>query len=96
MSHLRPAVHILRQIIRQLDQEYETRFKGPGSKGNQCRKRVDTGTLSKRKFAIRGLPLTCINQGWLNSLTDVQKDMFEFRDIDYDFSFPTELLKSPN
>lgn len=79
----------------QLDQAFAIRFKGPGSRGNQVPRRVDTGLLSKRKFNIHGLPASCMDPGWLMTLTDVQKEIFSFRDIEYNFSFPKELLKSP-
>ncbi|KAG8703278.1 hypothetical protein FRC08_002967 [Ceratobasidium sp. 394] len=82
-------------LKRQLDLAYSIHFKGPGSKGNQLRKRVDTGLVSKRKFMVGGLPLSCMDPGWLATLTDVQKGMYEFYDMVYDFSFPEELLRSP-
>lgn len=83
-------------LSRQLDQAYAIHFKGPGSKGNQLHHCIDTGILSTWRFNIQGLLLSCIDQGWLITLTDIQKDMFEFCEIDYDFSFPKELLEAPN
>ncbi|KAG8696990.1 hypothetical protein FRC08_006802 [Ceratobasidium sp. 394] len=82
-------------LKRQLDLAYSIHFKGPGSKGNQLRKRVDTGLVSKRRLRIPGLPTSCMDPGWLATLTDVQKGMYEFRDMKYDFSFPQELLEPP-
>lgn len=101
-----PGVYIIKRrkelsdkvqhLKRQLDQAYVIHFKGPGSKGNQCRKRIDYGALSKRRLKTTGLPLSCINQEWYNTLTDVQREMFDFRDQQYDYSFPLELLTPPN
>ncbi|KAG9099105.1 hypothetical protein FS749_002121 [Ceratobasidium sp. UAMH 11750] len=85
----------VRQLKRQLDLAYSIHFKGPGSKGNQLRKRIDTGLVSNRRLKITGLPISCMDQGWLSTLTDVEKDMYKFREMQYDFSFPQELLKSP-
>ncbi|KAG9097420.1 hypothetical protein FS749_006333 [Ceratobasidium sp. UAMH 11750] len=82
-------------LKRQLDLVYSIHFKGPGSKGNQLRKRVDTGLVSKRRFKVPSLPLSCMDPGWLATLTDVQRGMYEFCDMKYDFSFPEELLQPP-
>ncbi|QRV99711.1 hypothetical protein RhiJN_27730 [Ceratobasidium sp. AG-Ba] len=80
----------------QLDQAYAIHFKGPGSKGNQLRRRVDAGLVSKRRFRIIGLPKSCLDPAWLATLTDVQKDLLELnKDLEYDFSFPIELLEIP-
>ncbi|QRV96141.1 hypothetical protein RhiJN_24159 [Ceratobasidium sp. AG-Ba] len=79
-----------------LDQAYAIHFKGPGSKGNQLRRRVDAGLVSKRRFRITGLPKSCMDPTWLATLTDVQKDLLEFnKELEYDFSFPVELLEIP-
>ncbi|KAG9095676.1 hypothetical protein FS749_010013 [Ceratobasidium sp. UAMH 11750] len=81
---------------RQLDQAYAIHFKGPGSKGNQLRQRIDTGVVSTRNFRITGLPLSCIDQAWLATITDVQKGMLDINeDLQYDFTFPEELLEVP-
>ncbi|KAG8707107.1 hypothetical protein FRC09_002028 [Ceratobasidium sp. 395] len=82
-------------LKRQLDQAFYIHFKGPGTKGNQVRHRKDEGLVSKRKFRVKGLPLSCMDPIWLATQTDVQKEMFEFIDHDYDFSFPVELLDAP-
>ncbi|KAG8732658.1 hypothetical protein FRC10_000778 [Ceratobasidium sp. 414] len=79
----------------QLDLAYSIHFKGPGSKGNQLRKRVDKDLSSNRRLRVIGLPLSCMNPTWLSTLTDIQKDMYEFRDVQYDFTFPQELLQCP-
>ncbi|KAG8717504.1 hypothetical protein FRC09_014168 [Ceratobasidium sp. 395] len=80
-------------LKRQLDLAHYNRFKGPGSKGNQVRRRIDVpGVESRRKLRIPGLPISCMDPGWLATLTDVQKSLYEFRDLQYDFSFPQELL----
>ncbi|KAG8786173.1 hypothetical protein FRC12_016838 [Ceratobasidium sp. 428] len=91
-KQLSPGVNHLKD---QLDQAYSIRFKGPGSKGNQLRKRIDTGLVSNRRLMITGLPVSCMHPAWLATLTDIQKAMYEFRDILYDYSFPEELLESP-
>ncbi|KAG8787816.1 hypothetical protein FRC12_015251 [Ceratobasidium sp. 428] len=37
-----------------------------------------------------------MDQAWLATLTDIQKEMFEFNDHEYDFDdFPMELLDEP-
>ncbi|KAG9085989.1 hypothetical protein FRC06_003328 [Ceratobasidium sp. 370] len=82
-------------LKRQLDLAYSIHFKRPGSKGNQLRKRVDTDLVSNRRLKVPGLPLSCMDPGWVAGLTDVQKEMYEFRDMQYDFTFPQELLESP-
>ncbi|KAG8681053.1 hypothetical protein FRC11_001632 [Ceratobasidium sp. 423] len=80
----------------QLDLAYEILFKGPGLKGNQTRKHMDVGLQSSRKLKITGLPVTCMDHGWLIKLTDVQRKMFQFdENFVYNFSFPKELLESP-
>ncbi|KAG9096568.1 hypothetical protein FRC06_008531 [Ceratobasidium sp. 370] len=85
----------VRHLKRKLDMAYSIHFKGPGSKGNQLRKRVDTGVISNRRLKITGLPISCMDQTWLATLTDIQKEMYELREMEYDFTFPEELLKSP-
>jgi hypothetical protein len=79
----------------QLDLAYVIHFKGPGTRGNQVRKRVDTGLISGRRFKIHGLPVSCLDPGWLITQTDVQKRMLGLVEMEYDFSFPTELLENP-
>ncbi|KAG8714264.1 ATPase with role in protein import into the ER [Ceratobasidium sp. 395] len=69
-------------LKRQLDLAHYNRFKGPGSKGNQVRRRIDVpGVESRRKLRIPGLPISCMDPGWLATLTDVQKSLYEFRDL---------------
>ncbi|KAG8721932.1 hypothetical protein FRC09_007107 [Ceratobasidium sp. 395] len=36
-----------------------------------------------------------VHFAWLASLTDIQKQMYEFWDMEYQFTFPMEMLKSP-
>ncbi|KAG8701762.1 hypothetical protein FRC08_003915 [Ceratobasidium sp. 394] len=83
-------------LKRQLDLAYSIHFKGPGSKGNQLRRRVDIDLVSNRRFEISGLPLSCMDPGWVASLTDTRKEMYDFCDVEYDFTFPEELLESPD
>ncbi|KAG8789101.1 hypothetical protein FRC12_013877 [Ceratobasidium sp. 428] len=82
-------------LKRQIDQVFRILFKGPGTKGNQVRTRVESNLISTRRFRVKGLPLSCMNPAWLASLTDIQKQMYEFRDMEYQFTFPMEMLKSP-
>ncbi|KAG8711539.1 hypothetical protein FRC09_020542 [Ceratobasidium sp. 395] len=82
-------------LKRQVDQVFKILFKGPGTKGNQVRTRVESNLISTRRFRVKGLPLSCMNPTWLASLTDIQKQMYEFRDMEYQFTFPMEMLKSP-
>ncbi|KAG8699893.1 hypothetical protein FRC08_005047 [Ceratobasidium sp. 394] len=101
----RPGIYIVKrhkqlssqvQLLKQkLDQAWSIHFKGPGSKGNQSRKRVDTDLVSKQRLNVAGLPLSCMDPSWLAKLTDVQRDMHKFREMQYDFAFPKELLQSP-
>ncbi|KAG8787298.1 hypothetical protein FRC12_015725 [Ceratobasidium sp. 428] len=81
----------------QVDQVFAIQFKGVGTKGNQLRRRKDSEEhFSTRKFRIKGLPISCMDPAWLATLTDVQKDMYEFTDHEYDFDdFPVELLDEP-
>ncbi|KAG9094640.1 hypothetical protein FS749_012087 [Ceratobasidium sp. UAMH 11750] len=86
----------VQHLKRQLDQAYAIHFKGPGTKGNQLRQRIDTGLVSTRRFRVTGLPLSCMDAAWLATLTSVQKDMLKLDAVtEYDFSFPTELLETP-
>ncbi|KAG9087104.1 hypothetical protein FRC06_002727 [Ceratobasidium sp. 370] len=101
----RPGVYSVRRkpqlssrvqnLKRQLDQAYAIHFKGPGTKGNQLRQRIDSGLVSTALFKIKGLPVSCMDQAWLATLPDVRKDMLEFLNHEYDFSFPVELLDAP-
>ncbi|KAG9097336.1 hypothetical protein FRC06_007657 [Ceratobasidium sp. 370] len=91
----RQLSHDVHSLKRKLDLAWSIHFKGPGSKGNQARKRIDSGLVSKRRLNVTGLPLSCMDPGWLATLTDVQKEMYEFRDMEYDFGFPEELLETP-
>ncbi|KAG9079413.1 hypothetical protein FS749_008543 [Ceratobasidium sp. UAMH 11750] len=84
------------QLKRKLDLAYSIHFKGPGSKGNQLRKRVDNGLTSGRRLRVPGLPLSCMDPGWLSTLGEVEKGMHAFRDLQNDFTFPDEVLKSPD
>ncbi|QRV74464.1 hypothetical protein RhiJN_02478 [Ceratobasidium sp. AG-Ba] len=86
----------VQHLKKQLDQAYAIRYKGPGSKGSQLRRRIDTGLVSTRQFKVTGLPLSCMDPAWLAKLTDVQKELFRFNEkLVYDFSFPVELLETP-
>jgi hypothetical protein len=81
-------------MVRQLDQAYSIRFKGPGSKGSQNRARVFTGLKSTRKFRITGLPISCLDPEWLSTLTGAHKEIYDIQlDEDYDFDFPAEFLQ---
>ncbi|KAG8716799.1 hypothetical protein FRC08_008778 [Ceratobasidium sp. 394] len=101
----RPGVYIIKRrkelspqlnhMKGQLDLAYSIHFKGPGSKGNQVRKRVEKGLVSNRRFQVEGLPLSCMNPSWLSTLSTLRKDMYHFCDVQYDFTFPEELLQSP-
>ncbi|KAG8723176.1 hypothetical protein FRC09_004422 [Ceratobasidium sp. 395] len=85
----------LNHLKNQIDESFSIRFKGPGTKGNQMRKRIDVGVFSKRRLKVKGLPISVMNPTWLVGLTDVQKAMYEFRDMQYKYVFPEELLDSP-
>ncbi|KAG8714470.1 hypothetical protein FRC11_008346 [Ceratobasidium sp. 423] len=91
-----PLSEQVTHLKRQLDQVYAVHFKGPGSRGNPARIRVDRGLKSKRPFLIKGLPDTCFDPGSLMLLTPLQQQMLEMRRLDYDFSFPNELLEAPS
>ncbi|KAG8764766.1 hypothetical protein FRC12_007905 [Ceratobasidium sp. 428] len=101
----RPGVYLIkrrRQLSRQvnllkdqLDKAFSIYFKGPGSKGNRDRKRVEGGPVNTRRLRVTGLPLSCMDPAWLATLTDIQKGLYEFRDMQYDFTFPLELLDPP-
>ncbi|KAG8766313.1 hypothetical protein FRC12_006954 [Ceratobasidium sp. 428] len=80
-------------LKRQLDQAFYIHFKGPGTKGNQVRHRKDEGLISKRKFHVKGLPLSCMDPVRLATQTDIQKEMLDFIDHDYDFPFQLNCWK---
>ncbi|KAG8787131.1 hypothetical protein FRC12_015865 [Ceratobasidium sp. 428] len=84
-------------LKRNVDQAFTIQFKGVGTKGNQLRRRIDSEEhFSTRKFRVKGLPISCMDPTWLATLTDVQKEMFEFNDHEYDFDdFPVEILDEP-
>ncbi|EUC61296.1 hypothetical protein RSOL_391320 [Rhizoctonia solani AG-3 Rhs1AP] len=90
-----PLAEDVTHLKRQLDQAYTIHFKGPGSRGNPARVRVDRGLKSKRPFIIKGLPDTCLDPGELITLGPLQREMLELRRLDYDFTFPKELLEAP-
>ncbi|KAG8750006.1 hypothetical protein FRC11_010859 [Ceratobasidium sp. 423] len=90
-----PLSEEVNHLKRQLDQAYTIHFKGPGSRGSPARVRVDRGLKSKRPFMIKGLPDTCLDPGELMTLTPLQKQMLELQRLDYDFTFPVELLEAP-
>ncbi|EUC67076.1 hypothetical protein RSOL_522710, partial [Rhizoctonia solani AG-3 Rhs1AP] len=91
----RPLSESVYHLFGQIDQAYLVHFKGPGSKGNQVRRRVDKGVLSKRKFEITGIPISCMDPDWLHELSHEHKELLEFADIEYDFTFPLALLQPP-
>ncbi|KAG8788797.1 hypothetical protein FRC12_014184 [Ceratobasidium sp. 428] len=101
----RPGIYLIRRrkplsrqvshLKNQVDQAFSIQFKGPGSRGNRDRKRVESNLVSTRRFRVKGLPLSCMDPAWLATLTEVQKSMFEFRDMQYDFAFPEEFLQPP-
>ncbi|KAG8762963.1 hypothetical protein FRC11_006742 [Ceratobasidium sp. 423] len=74
-----PLSEQVNHLKRQLDQAYAIHFKGPGSRGNPA----------------RGLPDTCLDPGELITLGPLQRQMLELRRLDYNFSFPAELLEAP-
>ena len=80
-------------IVRQIDHVFSLKFKGAGTRGAQCRRRQDAGILSTRDFTITGLPYDCVNSAWVAKLTKEQKELFEFRNVAYNFVFPVELLE---
>ncbi|QRV83657.1 hypothetical protein RhiJN_11673 [Ceratobasidium sp. AG-Ba] len=48
-------------LKRKLDLAYSIHFKGPGSQGNQLRKRIDIGKVSNRRLKVMGLPTSCMD-----------------------------------
>lgn len=82
-------------LCRQLDQAYIVNFKGPGSRGSQARTRVDKGMVTNRPFLVRGLPESCLDPGWVMTLTELQRTMFDIVSVQYDYTFPNELLERP-
>ncbi|KAG8776032.1 hypothetical protein FRC12_001129 [Ceratobasidium sp. 428] len=83
-------------LKRHVDQAFAIQFKGEGTKGNQLRRRIDSEEhFSTRKFRVKGLPISCMDPAWLATLTDVQKEMYEFNDHEYEFEFPVEFLDEP-
>ncbi|KAG8791222.1 hypothetical protein FRC12_009844 [Ceratobasidium sp. 428] len=91
----KPLSRQVNHLKNQVDQAFSIQFKGPGSRGNRDRKRVESNLVSTRRFRVKGLPLSCMDPAWLATLTEVQKGLFEFRDMKYDFAFAEEFLQPP-
>ncbi|KAG8691144.1 hypothetical protein FRC11_006420 [Ceratobasidium sp. 423] len=82
-----------REKYRKLDLLYALYFKGPGTRGSQMHIRVPSDLPSCRTFAIEGLPITCLSHKWLRSLSDLEREFYQFTPHKYNYSFPDVLLR---
>ncbi|KAG9114897.1 hypothetical protein FRC07_007608, partial [Ceratobasidium sp. 392] len=87
---LSSRVNILKS---QLDLAYNLYCKGPGSKGSQMHTRVPSDKVSTRPLWVQGLPVTCLSRAWFNTLSEPEKEFYQFVGHRYDYTFPAALLK---
>ncbi|QRV87066.1 hypothetical protein RhiJN_15084 [Ceratobasidium sp. AG-Ba] len=84
------------QLKSNLDFVYALYYKGPGSKGSQLHHRIPSELIATRPLSIAGLPITCLNRGWLSELSEAEKEFYRFQPHKYDYAFPQELFVRPD
>ncbi|KAG8729751.1 hypothetical protein FRC10_003477 [Ceratobasidium sp. 414] len=93
----RPELSSKVQVIKsKLDLAYSLWCKGPGTKGSQMHARYPSDKVSTREVEFVDLPITCFSRTWLLSLTEEEKEFYQFGAHQYDYSFPDGLLRRNN
>ncbi|KAG9123120.1 hypothetical protein FRC07_000207 [Ceratobasidium sp. 392] len=81
------------QILKsKLDLIYGLYFKGPGSRGSQVHARVASDKVSERPLNVEGLPVTCLNRAWYRSLSEPEREFYQFEPHNYVYDFPDQLF----